>query len=181
MSHGTISTYVLLLLQADAESVEVFRGNALFYIVTNLRPYTVYTFLVQACTTGGCGSSESSEVRTAQAPPTAQPAPNITALSETAIFLHWDPPTEPNGIITHYNVFQREAPFVGDGENIATVDGPSTLSLTVAGLKPFTRYQFRVEAHTVAGGTPSEWSDGMTQEAGTCTCTCIMSLHAPPK
>lgn len=163
-SHGTVSNYNLLLVQTD-EDEEVFRGFAFSYIVTNLRPFTTYSFIVQACTSGGCGSSNSSQVRTEQAPPTSQPAPNISSLSDTELLLQWDAPTEPNGIIIRYEVFQREAPFQGNGMLIQTVDG-STHSLVVDGLQPFTIYQFRVESHTQPGGTPSEWSEGRTGEAG---------------
>lgn len=166
VSHGTISSYRLLLVLTDGENMEIFRGNSLFFVVTNLRPFTMYSFLVQACTTGGCGSSETSQVLTAQAPPTSQPVPSITALSATELSLRWDSPLEPNGIITHYDIFQREAPFTEDGVFIERVNGSDTLSLTVRGLESFTRYQFRVVAYTEAGGTSSDWSNGMTQEAG---------------
>lgn len=161
VSHGTISNYILLL---DGE--EVFQGLVLSYVVTGLRPYTNYSFVIQACTSGGCGSSDSSQIQTAQAPPTSQPAPTISVRSETRLYIQWDPPTEPNGIIIRYDVFQREAPFQGDGVFIGTVDG-STFSLVVGGLQPFTIYQFSVVSHTEAGGTPSEWSEGRSGEAGT--------------
>ena len=165
VSHGTVSTYVLLLIQMDVENEEVFRGIAFTYVVTNLRPYTTYSFIIQACTTGGCGSSNSSQVRTAQAPPTSQPAPNISTISDTELFLQWDAPTEPNGVIIKYDVFQREEPFEGDGMLIESVDG-STFSLVVMRLQPFTSYEFRVESHTEPGGTASEWSKGITGESG---------------
>ena len=169
VSHGTISDYRLVLVQAggvDIDDEEVFQGFAFSYIVTNLRPFTVYSFIVQACTTGGCGSSNSSETQTAQAPPTFQPAPRVITLSDTQLSLQWDAPAEPNGIVISYSVFQREAPFEGDGSFVMSVN-PSTLSLVVDGLQPFTTYQFRIESHTEPGGTSSEWSEGTTGEAGT--------------
>lgn len=171
ISHGTISHYILLL---DGE--EVFRGLALSYVVTELRPYTNYSFVIQACTSGGCGSSESSRVQTAQAPPTSQPAPTISVRSDSQLHIQWDAPTEPNGIIIQYDVFQREAPFQGVGVLIGTVDG-STFSLIAEGLQPFTIYQFSVESYTEAGGTPSEWSEGRTGEAGTCNAHVIIEHY----
>ena len=165
VAHGTISHYVLLLSD-DGAYEEVFRGNAFTYIVTNLRPYTVYSFIIQACTTGGCGRSPSSQVRTAQAPPTSQPAPDVTALGDTELLIQWEAPAEPNGVILEYRIFQRGTPFEGDGEQIATVN-ETTQSYVVDELEPFTRYQFRVESYTEAGGTSSAWSDGTTGEAGT--------------
>ena len=170
VSHGTISSYVLLLVQMGAEDEELFRGIAFTYVVTNLRPYTTYSFIVQACTTGGCGSSNSSQVQTAQAPPTSQPTPNVTTLSDTQLLLQWSAPTEPNGVIIRYDVFQRGEPFEGDGLLIESVDG-STFSLIVTGLRPSTSYEFRVESHTEPGGTASDWIEGVTGEAGKLLCS----------
>ena len=164
VSHGTVSTYVLVM-ETDSGNVEVFEGDAFSYIVTDLRPYTVYSFFIQACTTGGCGSSNSSRVETAQAPPTFQPAPNVSALSDTELQVQWSPPTEPNGVLLEYRVYQRDTPFEGDGFLVASVDA-NTLLLVVDDLDPFTSYQYRVESHTEPGGTFSEWSQGRTQEAG---------------
>ena len=161
VTHGTISHYILLVNQN-----EVFQGNTFSYVVTNLRPFTTYSFIVQACTNGGCGSSLSSENQTAEAAPTSQPAPDVTPQGATALLLQWETPAEPNGIIVQYTIFQREAPFDGDGVQVMIFD-ETTRSFVVHGLEPFTRYQFLVESHTTAGSTRSEWSEGITGEAGT--------------
>ena len=168
VAHGTISHYVLLLAPQTegSEYQEVFRGSAFSHVVTNLRPFTTYSFIVQACTTGGCGSSPSSSVQTAQAPPASQPPPSVITLSDTELLLQWEEPEEPNGIILSYTVFQRELPFEGVGLQITAVENTAR-SLVVTELQPFTRYQFRVESHTEPGGTLSEWSEGRTGEAGT--------------
>jgi usherin len=165
VTHGAISQSILLVQSEGSEYIEVFRGNVFSYVVTNLRPFTSYSFIVQACTNGGCGSSTSSQNRTAQAPPTFQPAPTVTTLGATELLLQWEAPAEPNGIILGYVVNQREAPFDGDGVSVETVD-EATRSLVVDGLRPFTRYQYQVESYTEAGGTESEWSEGRTGEAG---------------
>lgn len=164
VTHGVISHYILLAAVQGESYEEVFRGNSLSYVVTNLHPFTNYSFSIQACTNGGCGFSTSSQIETAQAPPTFQPAPSVTANSSTMLFLQWDAPGEPNGIIVEYRIFQREFPLE-DGTRIDSVD-MEIRSLTVDGLRPFTTYQFRVESHTEVGGTTSEWSQGTTDEAG---------------
>ena len=170
VAHGIISQYVLLLANSSASSIfeEVFQGNTFSHTVTDLKPFTLYSFMVQACTTGGCGSSTSSEVVTEQASPTSQPAPSVTTLGDTQLLVEWEAPSEPNGIITEYRVFQRGDPFEGEGENISAVNG-TTRSVVASNLEPFTSYQFSVESYTEAGGTFSEWSDGKTGEAGMCT------------
>jgi usherin len=166
VAHGTISHYILLIAtqSEDSEFEEVFRGNMFEHTVTNLRPYTNYTFIIEACTNGGCGASLSSQVQTAEAAPTSQPPPNVATLSDTQLSLTWEAPAEPNGVILGYRIFQREAPFEDDGVQIMNVDA-ATQSLAVNDLEPFTRYQFRVESYTKEGGTSSEWTEGRTGEA----------------
>eukprot|EP00731_Ephydatia_muelleri_P018315 Em0011g355a len=64
----------------------------------------------QACTSGGCGQSNSCSLKILQAMPTSQAAPNVTALNAvTALSNTADPlnPSVPNGIITACNVRQR--------------------------------------------------------------------------
>lgn len=167
VSHGTIIQYRLILVGVGGEATEeeVFRGLALSYIVTNLQPFTVYSFVVQACTSGGCGPSDPSQVETAEAPPTFQPAPTVTTLSATSLSVQWAAPDQPNGVIIRYAVFLRVAPFEGDGQQVAMVNS-SVFSVEVGGLLPFTTYQFSVESHTVAGGTQSEWREGTTAQLG---------------
>ena len=164
ISHGTVSTYILIM-ETDSGNLEVFEGDMFTYTVTNLTPYTVYSFFIQACTTGGCGSSNSSQVQTDQAAPSFQPAPTVTSVSDMELNIVWNVPSEPNGILLQYRVFQRELPDEGDGMLVATVDA-DTLMVVIADLEPFTSYEFRVESYTEPGGTSSDWSEGRTQEAG---------------
>eukprot|EP00731_Ephydatia_muelleri_P014062 Em0007g1372a len=51
--------------------------------------------LVQACTSGGCGQSNSSSLETLQAMPTSQAAPNVTALNAVTAL------SNPNGLLIH--------------------------------------------------------------------------------
>ena len=103
-------------------------------------------------------------MQTAQAPPTFQPAPNVTTLSPTTVEVSWYPPPEPNGIVDRYEIFQRNA-SLGEGFFVDSVPN-GTLSLVVGGLRPFTQYEFHVLSYTAGGGTPSEWSQGSTASSG---------------
>ncbi|KAL5491141.1 hypothetical protein EMCRGX_G016372 [Ephydatia muelleri] len=51
--------------------------------------------LVQACTSGGCGQSNSCSLTTLQAMPTSQAAPNVTALNAVTAL------SNPNGLLIH--------------------------------------------------------------------------------
>ena len=167
VANGDISRYELVIVIVGGEPTEeiVFSGIAFSATVSDLRPFTVYSFVVRACTSGGCGSSEAAEVRTDEAPPTFQPAPNVTVLNATGLEVAWDPPPEPNGVVVEYLIFQRNAPFEGEGFQVGVVSG-STLSFVVDGLQPFTYYEFSVVSATDGGSTQSGWTRQRTAESG---------------
>jgi usherin len=179
-TNGVISRYELVRVTIGSESVIVseeivFTGLAMSATVTGLRPFTDYFFVVRACTSGGCGSSEPSSVRTSEAPPTFQPAPNVTSQSSSSLLITWDIPTEPNGNLTRYDIVQRNSPFTGEGFAVGMVLSGGEM-FTVNGLRPFTIYEFRVVAYTGGGGTASEWTNGITDEDSKSVCSAIQSL-----
>ena len=167
-TNGVISRYELVRVTLGSESVIVseeivFTGLSLSATVMGLRPFTDYFFVVRACTSGGCGSSEPSFVRTLEAPPTFQLSPNVTSLSSSSLLITWDIPAEPNGILTRYDIVQRNSPFIGEGFAVGMVLNGGEM-FTVNGLRPFTIYEFRVVSYTGGGGTASEWTNGITDE-----------------
>ena len=178
VANGAIIRYELVLVAVDGEvitEIVVFTGLAFSTIVTDLRPFTLYSFEIRACTTGGCGSSESSQVLTGEAMPTFQPAPNVTTLSATSLGINWGIPPEANGIVTHYAIYQRNTPFVGDGFLVGNVSS-DTLSFVVGGLRPFMTYEFSVVSYTSAGGTRSEWVAGETAQSGKMCFRCLLEF-----
>ena len=167
VANGDISRYELVIVAVGGEPTEeiIFSGIGFSATVSNLRPFTIYSFIVRACTSGGCGSSEATEVQTREAPPTFQPAPNVTVLNATSLEVTWSPPPEPNGDIVEYQIFQRNTPFEGDGFQVGVVSG-SVFSFVVNGLQPFTYYEFSVVSTTSGGSTRSEWTRQQTAESG---------------
>ena len=166
--NGAITRYELVQVTLGPELVVlseevVFSGMRRNTMVTGLLPFTDYFFIVGACTSGGCGSSPPATVRTLQAPPSFQPMPNVSTLSSNSLFLEWEVPSEPNGVISHYEVRQREVPFQGVGVVIANTS-VDTDTLVVEGLMAFTEYQFSVQSFTGGGGTLSLWTSGITGE-----------------
>ena len=77
-------------------------GNRLFYTVSNLRPYTSYTFYVQTCTAVGCRQSGPTHVTTQESRPLNLAPPNIFVEGPRNLFINWSSPTEPNGEIIRY-------------------------------------------------------------------------------
>ena len=78
------------------------------------------------------------------------PPNNFSGVSKnsTSIFLNWNIPEKPNGVITHYELFS-----FGGGQvfNRTVMETTTTLS----GLLPYTNYSCSITAHTSAGGGPA--------------------------
>ncbi len=170
MPNGVVTRYEVVMVTLGPEQVVVAEtsvanttGDVLSAIVSELAPFTIYDFLIRACTSGGCGSSEASEVQTLQAPPTFQPTPNVTTVSSQELLLNWVVPPMPNGVVSNYEVFLREFPFTGVGVSLVNT---SQLSFLVGGLRPFVRYEFSVATFTAGGGVVSDWVAGTTDEEG---------------
>ena len=83
--------------------------------VYGLQLFTAY-ILVQACTSGGCGQSNSSSLKTLQAMPTSQAAPNVTALNAVTAL------SNPNGLLIQYDVWDRGAPLLGKPHPLEVFD-----------------------------------------------------------
>ena len=97
-ANGVIERYILSSTNnLSNATVEHYRGVALEHTVSGLMPYSVYRFVLLACTSGGCLSSDPLQVITREAPPTGQQPPIATAVSPHGLHVYWAPPDSPNG------------------------------------------------------------------------------------
>lgn len=170
VSNGIITEYRLILVSVDGEflasPVNQFTGLDFNAVISGLGPYSLNSFILEACTMADCSTSDTVTVRTGEAPPGFQSPPNITTINSTSLSLVWSSPSQPNGIIVRYEVRQRASPFTGDGVLVETITPSAPLSLIIGGLEAFTVYQYSVVSYTSAGGTQSDWSMGRTSEKG---------------
>uniref|UniRef100_A0A3B5LYR8 Usher syndrome 2A (autosomal recessive, mild) n=1 Tax=Xiphophorus couchianus TaxID=32473 RepID=A0A3B5LYR8_9TELE len=144
---------------------------------------------LQACSSGGCTSSPPLYFLTAAAPPQNQSAPNITATGPHTLHASWEPPSQPNGIITKYELFLRGPlesknvsaftsetrvfsssgwldPSVLTEQNSTkkTTLSPPESSTIIEGMQAFSAYQLRVVSINSAGNVTSEWTTAHTLE-----------------
>lgn len=97
-SSGPVEHYTLSSVEElSGEQNLHYRGLGSEVTAHDLRPFTRYTFSLQACTSGGCASTANVTVVTAQVSPQQQPAPHVTTLSPTQLRVDWEPPAMPNG------------------------------------------------------------------------------------
>ncbi|RXN00888.1 Usherin [Acipenser ruthenus] len=185
---GPIEKYVLSSITlGDPEARVHYQGHQTSVTVTELAPFTRYNFSLKACTSGGCAEGRSITVVTAQIPPEGQAPPRIKNISSTELYVEWDPPVEPNGIIIRYELYMQGPIELGQNhilsERRVFYDSgwfnpqpvlssanenalmPPQTNTTVRDLEPFAMYQFRVYAVNMAGSTHSEWVSGKTGEA----------------
>ena len=158
LPNGVISNYILY--QND---IAVFTAIGFTHTALNLSPFTSYSFYVEVCNQAGCASSVTVTAVTDQAPPQGVAPPILTVLGPTAIQVSWSTPTQPNGIISRYEIRRRilNNPLT---ELPQYVGGPSVFTFPNSGLDPFTSYEYRLRVSNAAGGTFSDWVSATTLE-----------------
>ena len=96
----------------------------------------------------------------------------------TLLNASWDPPNQPNGVITAYTVYcntsaeQFYPEQVPTGNTVFTVEVQNDVRVAmVPGLTAFTSYECSVTANTSAGeGELSNTQSARTDESGVCVC-----------
>ncbi|XP_041351149.1 usherin-like [Gigantopelta aegis] len=193
--HGPLEKFTLFSRTPSSPDADLvhWEGKQQRVNLTDLIPFTNYSFTVQTCTSGGCSLSNVVMLTTLSSVPEGQQAPVITPVGSTKLFIKWDHPKYPNGIIIIYELWMQGLPdsngirkpilkriFFSSGQyNPRPVTNPQENALsppitnfTVMGLEPFTQYEFQVLAQNDAGKAASPWTPGRTGEAA--------PLSAPP-
>ncbi|KAF6731117.1 Usherin, partial [Oryzias melastigma] len=198
---GPVEKFVLSTSESlhGADPVVHYTGLSTQAVATGLKPFTQYTAVLDACSSGGCTSSAPLSFLTAAALPQNQPAPRVTAAGPHTLHVSWEPPREPNGVITRYEVFLR-GPL--DPQNLSTLAVPRRVfyssgwldpsvslekarvnrseasppesTTIIAGLQAFSTYQLRVVSINSAGSVTSDWTTARTEEG-------VPEFVAPPE
>ncbi|CAH2991221.1 unnamed protein product [Chilo suppressalis] len=121
-------------------------------ILHGLKKYTNYSMEVLATTNGGDGvRSTPIHCQTEQDVPEAPRAVKALVMGQDSILVSWRPPAQPNGVVTHYNVYTQAQ----NAEPRPNKVPASQTSYSATELKPG-RYDFWVTASTIIGeGQPS--------------------------
>ncbi|XP_077569166.1 usherin [Stigmatopora nigra] len=198
---GPVERFVLSSTESSsgAEPVIHYTGLSTEAMASGLQAFTQYTVTLEACSSGGCTSTLPLSLLTAAAPPQNQSPPKVTATGPHTLFASWEPPSQPNGVITRYELFLRgplkphslspptggKKVFVSTGwldptipsqaplSNRSTVLPPES-STIVASLQAFSHYQLRVVSVNMAGNVTSGWTTTHTMEGAP-------ELMAPPE
>ncbi|KAM3624776.1 uncharacterized protein V6R79_001428 [Siganus canaliculatus] len=198
---GPVERFVLTSKESlsGAQPISHYTGLSTEAVASGLKPFTQYTAVLEACSSGGCTSTPPLSFLTASAPPQNQPPPRVAAAGPHTLNASWEAPRQPNGVITRYEVFLRgpvepqdvsspsldKRVFFSSGwfdpsvspeaqlTNKSSVPLPQT-SASIEGLQAFSTYHLRVVSINVAGSATSEWTTARTMEGAP-------ELIAPPE
>ena len=152
--NGVITNYAVVV-----NGTEVNVGLNMTQLISGLKPYTIYSVQIKACTAKGCGIGNREYNRTNQAPPVGQGPPSLVAQEWNVVQITWTPPASSNGIITRYEIYRRigySAPL-----QVCLVTGFTCLN---SGLAGYTVYSYKVRARNIAGFVDGPWRDVQTPE-----------------
>ena len=152
--NGNITSYSVVV-NGTEHNVGLNRSK----LIRGLKPFTVYSVRVKACTAKGCGLGEREYATTHEAPPIGQGAPTLVAREWDVIQITWSPPSSPNGIITRYQIYRR----IGNGAPLPVCLTPQLTCLN-SHLSGFTQYSFKVRARNSAGFVDGPWRNVRTPE-----------------
>uniref|UniRef100_UPI00398E6111 usherin-like n=1 Tax=Pristiophorus japonicus TaxID=55135 RepID=UPI00398E6111 len=159
MQTGKISEYRLLI-----NNEQTYSGQGLTTVVSGLKPYTEYHFILIVCTNGGCTSSSSVNIWTMEAPPSNMVMPKLQVTGSESIEVTWKEPNSPNGKIKNYEL-RRDGVLIYAG--LETRYHEFTLT-------PGMEYSYTVAANNSQGSTISPPSKARTNPSAP-------SGMAPPK
>lgn len=139
--NGVISQYILV-----QNGSIVFTGLSFSFVVSDLQPFTYYSFSVMACTVRNCSSSIPTVAMTPEATPQGYVPPSITRVTPFTIELTVNPVANPNGIVSYILYVDLEG-----GNRQAVYNSSLPGAVLVENLSPFTNYTFVLEVMNTAG------------------------------
>ena len=95
-------------------------------------------------------------------------------LSDNEIFITWEEPVNPNGIVRSYHIRAYETKTWGEVYNTNVTKGPKKEeSVQVSKLRPYTNFNFTIQARTIELGETAYFT-AKTQEGGKFKlCLCV--------
>jgi len=152
---GTISGYNILCSSDEhMEFLQQFNNPATAQSVsmTGLNPFTNYNCCIATQTTNGNGPYHCDVGITLEDVPADPPANvSITNTSAYSLFIEWDPPNTPNGIIVNYTIYLD----YNNGTTDVRITDFNTTEYLLEGLSPHQLVGVEITANTSIGEGPN--------------------------
>uniref|UniRef100_A0AAV2KVW1 Protein-tyrosine-phosphatase n=1 Tax=Knipowitschia caucasica TaxID=637954 RepID=A0AAV2KVW1_KNICA len=146
-ANGEITEYTLKLSGPRGTNTTTTANTS--YVLTNLLPYTAYNVSISAATRKGPGPPLILHLHSDEGGPMSPPR-NLSIYNYTAVsvWLRWEPPLDPNGVVTHYGFRIRE--LITQNVTLQNSSGPSTMEY-LSEFKPHRSYEISVCSYTRVG------------------------------
>lgn len=152
-----------------------FPGDRSHAMVPGLTPFSEFSLIVMTFNGRGNGpGSHPVNFKTPEGVPEKNPVFRVTNVQRHTVSLDWDPPMEPNGILTGYLL---EYQLINDTEEVGplqTIDisNPDTTKWILRNLEPVSKYKFYLRSCTTMGCGPV-----VSEECTTTLETSLASIH----
>ncbi|XP_028306525.1 phosphatidylinositol phosphatase PTPRQ isoform X2 [Gouania willdenowi] len=145
--NGEIMEYTLTLFGPGGSDTTVTINTST--VLTDLLPYTPYNLSITAATRKGSGPHLMLQLHTDEGGPESPPR-NVTIFNHTAfsVWLNWEPPLEPNGVVIKYGFQIRD--LVTHTVTHQNSSGASTME-HLSGFRPHSSYEISVYSYTRVG------------------------------
>ncbi|TMS05999.1 Phosphatidylinositol phosphatase PTPRQ [Larimichthys crocea] len=146
-ANGEITEYILTLFGPGGSNITHTNNTSL--ILTNLLPYTAYNLSITAATRKGSGPYLMLQLHTDEGGPMSPPR-NLIIYNHTAVsvWLSWEPPLEPNGVVIQYGFRIRD--LITHTVTHRNSSGPLTTEY-LSGFRPHSSYEISVYSFTRVG------------------------------
>ncbi|XP_058877699.1 neural cell adhesion molecule L1-like isoform X1 [Acipenser ruthenus] len=145
---------------SDRFSVTVAGGRS-HALLSGLQPFSVYYVEVNVFNGRGEGpASEPLRFDTPEGVPGPPASLSLDSPSESLLILQWQPPLQPNGNLTGYELHYQQISESGNSHLTDVELKPHELNWTVLDVDPRSLYRFYLKARTSAGAGPHVFTEG---------------------
>uniref|UniRef100_A0A672IKW9 Protein tyrosine phosphatase receptor type Q n=1 Tax=Salarias fasciatus TaxID=181472 RepID=A0A672IKW9_SALFA len=146
-ANGEITEYTLTLFGPGGSNTSYVTDTSI--ILTNLLPYTAYNLTIAPATRKGSGPFLLVPLHTDEGGPMSPPL-NVTVYNHTAVsvWLSWDPPLEPNGVVIKYGFQIRDLLTHAVTHQVPLI---SHTEKHLLGFRPHRSYEISVYSYTRVG------------------------------
>ena len=138
----------------------------MIYLDSNLEPFTYYSYVIQACTSGNCSASTPTIVRTDEAVPEGILPLTITSITPNTFTLTVNEVLKPNGIVVYIVIVTGVFDDSSVEETREVFNDTEVGTVVVMDLLPFSDYEVTQTVSNSAGSLVGDVEIIMTDPTG---------------
>ncbi|KAH9504817.1 Tyrosine-protein phosphatase 99A, partial [Bulinus truncatus] len=157
--NGELTGYVIRygIDKNNMSSLNITDHKIVTYVLSNLKPYSMYTVSIAAQNSKGTSLESDIAVSTSPGPPSKPRITHINNNQANSFYVNWEPPQELNGILLSYKLEWTQSGTNEPRSRFISGHLINPMAVYVQDLVPYTKYNVRVAA--VTDGGQGEFSD----------------------